>query len=265
MSIDSNSNKNNLNAVNYGDVIYSKKFYAFNGYSDSVSAKISIRVDTDGVIKYGNNSTEGIVPGKIQFFTANDDGKLYLCGEFDKSGRFITRQHWSITQNPSGIPMLLMVNTDEPGSGATLSLRRSRGTYENPSSVKKNDSIFKISWHAHDGQSYKETSSIHSEIKNEVVLGNVPSSLVFKTFDESVGYPTDSMKIDSDKVLSVQSLTSLNNTNISMNSPLVLKQIKDEQERDTIITNPQPGTLIFLINLDTVQVYTKTQSWKNLF
>lgn len=263
MHMNSNSDKNN--AVNYGDVVYSKQFYAFNGYNNSVNAKISIKVDPDGVIKTGSDSSEGVVPGKIQFFTANDDGKLYMCGEFDKAGRLVTNQHWSVTNNPSGIPLLLMMNTDEPGDGAALSLRRSRGTYEDPTSVQKNDSIFKIAWSSHDGQSYKEVSSIHVEIEDNVSIGTLPSALIFKTFDTSTGYPTESMKIDSDKTLSIQSLSSLNNTSISVNSPLALRQIKDEQERDVIITNPDPGTLIFLISLDTVQVFTKTKGWKNLF
>jgi hypothetical protein len=257
--------KNNSNAINYGDVIYSKEFCAFNGYDKSVSAKISIKADPDGVIKFGNSNTEGIVPGKIQFFTANDDGKLYMSGEFDKAGRLITNQHWSITNNPSGIPLLLMLNTDEPGDGASLSLRRSRGTYEDPTSAQKNDSIFKIAWSSHDGQSYKEVSSIHAEIEDDVSIGTIPCALIFKTFDESTGYPTESMKIDSDKTLYIHSLSSLNKTNISVNSPLSLMQIQDEQERDAIIHNPNPGALIFLINLDTVQVFTRTNGWKSLF
>jgi hypothetical protein len=259
------TNNFNSNRITYGETIYSKEFTTFNGYNISTSAKISVEADSDGVIKTGNETSDGAVPGKIQFFTANDDGKLYKCGEFDKAGRLITRQHWSITKNPSGIPLLLMINTDEPGSGATLSLRRSRGTYENPSSVNNKDSIFKITWHAHDGQSYKETSSIHAEIDDEVSIGTVPSTIIFKTFDDSVGYPTDSMKIDSDKILSIQSLSSLNNTSITLNSPLQLKRIQNEQERDSIIDSPIPGTIIFLIDLDTVQVYTKNQGWKNLF
>ena len=257
--------KNNSNAINYSDVIYSKEFYAFNGYDHSVSAKISIKADPDGVIKFGNSNTEGIVPGKIQFFTANDDGKLYMCGEFDKAGRLVTTQHWSITNNPSGIPLLLMMNTDEPGGGASLSLRRSRGTYEDPTSAQKNDSIFKIAWSSHDGQSYKEVSSIHAEIENDVSIGTIPCALIFKTFDKSTGYPTESMKIDADKTLSIHSLSSLNKTSISVNSPLSLMQIQDEQERDAIIPNPNPGSLIFLINLDTVQVFTRTKGWKSLF
>lgn len=263
--MNTNTDKNNLIPISYGDVIYSKQFYAYNGYDNSVSAKISIKADPDGVIKLGSNNTEGIVPGKIQFFTANDDGKLYMCGEFDKAGRLVTRQHWSITNNPSGIPLLLMMNTDEPGLGASLSLRRSRGTYEDPNSVQKNDSIFKIVWSSHDGQSYKDVSSIHVEIEDEVSTGVLPSTLIFKTFDNSTGYPTESMKINSDKTVSIQSLSSLNDTSISLNSPVTLKQIKDETERDSVISNPELGTLIFLINLDTVQVFTKTKGWKSLF
>lgn len=236
--------------ANYNDVIYTKSFTAFNGFSNSVSAQIVVTVDPGGVIKVGNQEFSGAVPGRIQFFTANDNGKLNRAGEFDKAGRFITSEHWSVTRNPSGIPLLLMLNTNEPGKGASLSLRRSRGTYMDPTATVENDSIFKISWHAHDGQSYKESSSIESIIDGEVVLGSVPSSLVFKTFNHKTGRPSESLKISQEK--------------ISLNAPLELKKIKDEQERDSI-NNPAPGSLIFVISLDTVQVYTNKQGWKSLF
>jgi len=251
-------------AVKYGDVLYSKTFHAFNGNTNSISASILVKADHDGVIRPSDAGFNGAVPGKIQFFTANDDGKLYMCGEFDKSGRLITRQHWSITQNPSGMPLLLMLNTDEPGQGAALNLRRSRGTYDVPKTVRSNDSIFKISWSAHDGQSYKESSSLHAEIDGDVAIGNLPTALVFKTFDQQLGYPTDSLRLNSDKSLSVVSLSSLDHTSILLNSPVSLTRVADEQQRDNIV-DPLPGTLIFLLNLDTVQVYTKTHGWKSLF
>lgn len=255
----------NPNAVTYGDVIYKKSFTAFNGVTDSVSAKIVVSVDPDGVIKPGGENFKGSVPGKIQFFTANDNGKLNRAGEFDKAGRFITNEHWSVSKNPSGNPLLLMLNTDDIGHGATLSLRRSRGTYDDPKSVIKNDSIFKISWYAHDGQSYKETSAIHSTVDGEVLLGSLPTSLTFKTFDESTGVPTDSLKINSDKSISLNSISSLNGNSILLKSPVVLTQMHNEDERDRLVASPLPGTLIFLISLDVVQVYTSNNGWKNLW
>lgn len=255
----------NIQSVDYNDILYSKSFTGFNGFNQSVGAKIVVRVDPGGVIKPGNQEFDGAVPSKIQFFTANDDGKLYKAGEFDKAGRFITREHWSVTQNPSGFPLILMLNSDEPGNGPTLSLRRSRGSYLEPKSVANDDTIFRITWYAHDGQSYKETSSIYSKIEGTVSIGNIPNSMIFKTFDQLAGIPTDSLKINPDKSISVQSLSSLDNTSICLNSPLTLKQVKNEIERDDTIQSPLPGTVIFVIDLDTVQVYTKTKGWKNLF
>lgn len=259
-----NFSKNNT-TVTYGDVIYKKAFTAFNGVNDSVSAKIVVSVDPDGVIKAGDNNFSGAVPGKIQFFTANDNGKLARAGEFDKAGRFITNEHWSVSKNPSGNPLLLMLNTNDPGNGATLSLRRSRGTYEDPTSVIANDSIFKISWYAHDGQSYKETSAIHSDIDGEVSLGSLPTSLTFKTFDQSTGVPSASLKINTDKSISLNSISALTGNTVFLNSPIVLPQIHNEYTRDQTIISPIPGTLIFLIELDVVQVYTRTQGWRTLF
>jgi hypothetical protein len=252
-------------AITYGDIIYSKSFMAFNGYNNSISAKIVVSADPDGVIRAGTDNFTGSVPGKIQFFTANDNGKLQWGGEFDKSGRLLTGDHMIITRNPSGYPLVLILNTDEPGNSASLSLRRSRGTLTEPTTVKKNDSIFKISWHAHDGQSYKEVSSICSNIEGNVFLGNIPASIIFKTFDPTSGVPTNSVIISPDKSVSIKSLSSIdNNASILLNSPITLPKYKDEVERDSIISNPALGTLIFLINLDTIQVYTKKLGWKNL-
>lgn len=255
----------NTTAVTYGDIIYKKSFTAFNGVDDSVSAKIIVSVDPDGVIKPSYDGFTGAVPGKIQFFTANDNGKLNKAGEFDKAGRFITNEHWSISRNPSGNPLLLMLNTDDPGHGATLSLRRSRGTYDDPTSVIENDVIFKISWYAHDGQSYKEASTIQSNIDGEVSLGSLPTSLTFKTFDQSTGVPTTSLKINADKSISLNSIVALDSAEVFLNSPTVLPRIINEEIRDQTIVSPIPGTLIFLTTLDVVQVYTKNQGWKNLF
>lgn len=264
MTLDLNNFYSHQKIVNYGDVIYSKSFTAFNGFSKSVGAKIEVSVDPDGIIKPGNESFSGVIPGKIKFYTANDDGKLRPAGEFDKSGRLITHEHWSITKSPSGNPLVLMANTDDEGQGPTLNLRRSRGTMYDPKTVKKNDHIFRISWYAHDGQSYKETSCIHSKIEGDVSLGTIPTSISFKIFDQKQGVPTDALKINPDHSISVQSLSTLDNSILNLKSPLGLIEVTNETERDKI-KFPIPGTIIFLNSLDTVQVYTKTQGWKSLF
>jgi hypothetical protein len=60
-------------------------------------------------------------------------------------------------------------------------------------------------------------------------------------------------------------MSSIDNTTIFLNSPVGLLRVSDENERDQNIVSPLPGALIFLISLDTVQVYTKLQGWKSLF
>lgn len=255
---------NNPIPVKYGDIIYSKSFLAFNGSTESVIAKIVVQVDPDGVISKGDDSNTGVVPGKIQFFTANDDGVLNKAGEFDKAGRFITREHWSVTRSPSGHPLVLMANTNDIGHGPTLNLRRSRGTWNNPSSVIKDDNIFRICWYAHDGQSYKEVSSIHVKIEESVKLGKIPTSMSFKIFDEELGIPKDVVKINSNHSTSFKSISALENEVLPIKSPIGLIEIADEKERDSIVS-PVPGTMIFLSILDTVQVFTKNNGWKSLF
>jgi hypothetical protein len=259
-----NASEKNMQ-VDYDDVIYKKSFSAFNGYNYSIGAEIIVKVDSDGVLKPGNPTFSGAVPCKIEFHTANDNGKLYKAGEFDKAGRFITREHWSVTASPSGNPLILVANTSELGNGPKLNFRRSRGTFYKPKSVEYKDIVFNISWYAHDGQSYKEVSTISAIIEDTPKLGFLPTSLIFKTFDEKTGFPTDSLKINCNKSIEVKSLKSLVlNGSIEFNSPLKLTHFNNEEERDMLLTNPEIGSLIFLLNQDTVQVFTKTKGWKNL-
>lgn len=262
--MDSKNLPNNQRTVNYGDTIYSKTFTAFNGVNDSICAKIVISVDPDGVLRPSADNFTGAVPAKIQIFTSNDDGRFSKAIEFDKAGRVITHELWSVTKSPSGNPLVLMANTNDKGQGPTLSLRRSRGTWNAPKTVIKDDNVFRISWYAHDGQSYKEVSSIHSKIEGDVSLGTIPTSLAFKIFDQESGVPTDAVKINSDHSTSFHSLSSLNNKILPLKSPLGLLEVANEIERDKI-ENPKPGTIIFVVSLDTVQVYTKNQGWKSLF
>ena len=51
MNSNSNNFSNSQSAANYNDVIYDKSLTAFNGFDNSVIAKIVARVDPDGIIK----------------------------------------------------------------------------------------------------------------------------------------------------------------------------------------------------------------------
>lgn len=259
-------NKDIDKSINYGDTIYSKTFYSFNGVEYCPSAKISIVADPDGVIRSSktyNNKFKGAVPGKIQFSTASDNGILRVVGEFDKSGKLIVwDQLWSVTQNPSGIPLMLISNTNEPGAGASLNMRRSRGTYYNPTSVKLGDPLFKISWYAHDGKSYNEAISINSYVTDDVGIGIIPTELSFKFLSQD-SKKVDVLKISSNSEIFLDNLKSLKASEIKFNSPITLLSFLFNSDRDLNLLNPKLGTLIYSNELDTVQVFTK-RGWINL-
>jgi hypothetical protein len=255
---------NKTTTVDYGEIIYEKEFKAFNGTSYSTVAKIRVLADPEGVIRSDETyeGFKGAVPGKIQFFTANDDGNLYLSCEIDKSGKFASfNQLWSVSQNPSGFPLMLVSNCDEPGRGASLSMRRSRGNYFRPKRVEKNDKIFNLSWWAHDGQSYKESISVTGIVIDDVDVGKINSELSFKFLSRN-GSKVESFKISEEKI-STNNISGLDSNTVSLDSALKLKRFETSNARDKSLLNPELGSLIYLEENDAVQVFTK-KGWINL-
>jgi hypothetical protein len=246
------------------NVLYSKTISGHNGIEYCESAKITVIADPDGVIRTSKTYEGfiGAVPGKIQFHTANDDGKLYVSCEIDKAGRFTAfRQIWSITHSPSGIPLMLISCTDDLGSGAAINMRRARGNYWNPKSVIKDDKLFNISWYAHDGQSYKETITMYGVVTGDVQLGKIDTELNIEFLVDNK--KQISLSLTKDSELKIDSISALHNSNLSLKSPLKLLSCSTETERDKIISNPEPGTLIYIDDIDTIQVYKK-KGWVNL-
>ena len=220
--------------------------------------------DQDGVITPSIDGSVGSIPGKLQFLTRNDDGNLFVKGEFDKAGRFITyMQHWTVTSAPTGSPLVCLANNDENSKGAKLSLRRSRGTFENPESVNLKDNVFRISWEAHDGISYKEVATISVDVTEQVDPYKVPTTIVFKTTDSN-GELKNSAEIPEPGMLKIDRISSLTGNSISLGNPVQLASYANETERDIKIINPKKGMMIFLDNCEIVQVYTEKAGWINL-
>jgi hypothetical protein len=230
----------------------------------SSSAEIVVVPDSDGLLTIPTDNESGIVPGKLQFLTRNDDGKIFPKGEFDKGGRFFTYfEHWSVTSAPVGSPIVCVANNDYNSKGASLSLKRSRGTFENPSSVKDNDNVFKISWEAHDGISYREVASISTDIKENSSAYKLSSEITLTTTNKH-GKIVPAIKITDDQTLKVNHIDSLTENGVEFKSPVKLPKYQNEKERDCLITNPELGMMIFLISSDSIQIFTDKSGWVDL-
>jgi hypothetical protein len=189
---------------------------------------------------------------------------LIVKGEFDKGGRFLTYfQHWAVTSAPTGSPLVCLANNNYLSAGAKITLKRSRGTFENPLTVNKDDNVFRLVWEAHDGISYKEVSSISVDVSGDTKSYSLPTDMSFKTTNNS-GNLELSAKITKDQTLQVNKIESLSKNELSIDSPLKLPEYTSEADRDLQVKDPRPGTLIFLNSSESVQVFTKKAGWISL-
>jgi hypothetical protein len=147
-------------------------------HATTISSIVSA-VDSSG-FNSGN-----ILTGKLIFSTTGDDGKLKKHLEIDKDGRVITYgQLWVTTYMPSGYPFVLQSHYDEDSEGCRAVFRRSRNTYLNPSAVQNGDSIFRLTFSAHDGFQYKDVAYISASVSGNTTKGIVPSQLSIKTTND---------------------------------------------------------------------------------
>jgi hypothetical protein len=176
------------------------------------SASIKIIVDPDGTVE------KNIVPGKIQFLTTGDDGVQRIRFDIDKGGRLVSYgQIWATTASPTGMPLYALSNSDVISSGAKLALRRSRGTYNDPTSVTSGDSLFRLLWGGHDGTNYRDTAGIEANVNGDVNLGIIPTDLTVKTTNVN-GVLTTAARFTVDQTFQVDKISSLSGDTICFQS-----------------------------------------------
>jgi hypothetical protein len=163
-----------------GDQIGLTSYRGYTGTQYISSAVISAVVDPTGVV----SSTAA--PGKLTFSTAGDDGSLRDRLTIDKNGTIVNYgQFWSVTATPTGLPSLLLSNTSTVSNGARSAMRRSRGSFDSPTSVLDADVLFRLMWGGHDGTSYRDTASIEGVVSGTVSTGVIPTKLDIKTTNTS--------------------------------------------------------------------------------
>lgn len=224
--------------------IFYLNWSGFDGEKFCPSARITGLIDPDGTIS--SNCT----PGKLQLQTSGEDGLMRTRLDIDKHGRVISySQLWATTHMPAGSPLIVQSHYDETASGSSLIMRRSRGTYIDPTSVKKGDGLFSLMWGAHTGIKYSNTASIEVKVCDELNKTVIPSEMVFKISSKN-------------KVL-IPAM-SLSEKGVSVNTSFKLPVYDTELQRDAAITDPQPGMLIYIKDIDGFQGYRSAKGWITL-
>jgi len=217
-----------------------KKEFSVNWkYNDLPAVSVSAMVDPSGYVR------DDIITGKFFISTSNDDGKLRKRVIIDKDGRVVVfGQLWSTTYLPTGSPLLIQSNYDEDSDGCRATFRRSRNTFMEPTTVKNGDSIFRITFAAHDGFQYKDVAYISAAVTGETSKGVIPSQLTFKTTNDS-GEIKESLILNKNQTVEIKGLL----------------KVSSHLEVENII--PEKGMIIFNESLNKFQGFDGNK-WVNL-
>jgi hypothetical protein len=249
----------NQSIVLAGDTITNLSFRGFDGSSYRTSSAIVSTVDPEGTV----SSTA--IPGKIAFLTAGNNGTLLTRAELDKDGKFTTYgQHWGVTGVPTGLPLLLVSNSNVVSDGARSAMRRSRGTFASPTAVVNGDKLFRLLWGGHDGSAYIDSAGIEASVSAAVSTGIIPTELAIRTTNSS-GVLTTAIKVTNNQVMQVNTISSLTTPAVNFSSAVTLANYATAGARDTAIPSPQPGTVVYITDTGKFQGYNGlTSTWNEL-
>ena len=207
---------------------------SFLGYKDAAfhnSAAITAQADPSGTLG------TGIVPGKLIFSTVNNTGTPLTRATIDKDGVFQTFGiHVGSTTAPTGIPFYSLQNTNINGDGARLLMRRSRGTFDTPTTVADGDALHRLVFGGHDGTGYQDTAEIKAEVAGTVSTGVVPTKISIKTTD-LLGASNTAITVNADATT-------------DFNAAVKFATYADASARDAAITSPAAGQVVFVVDGD---------------
>jgi Major tropism determinant N-terminal domain len=245
-------------AIQPGDLLSKLNFNGYDGTGYSLSSQIRAVVDSDATV------SAGAVAGKLEFVLGGNDGIVRSRMEIDAVKTVNFNQFWGVTSIPTGLPMLLLSNTNTVSDGARLMMRRSKGSYLAPTSVVNGDALFRLGWGGHDGTAYRDTAFIIGSVANTVSTNVVPTKLTVSTTN-SIGTLTTALEISEEQVLKVNTVGSLSTTSVNFNSAVRLVTFADATARDTAIPSPVAGMMAYITGTGKFQGYNGiTATWNDL-
>jgi hypothetical protein len=154
-----------------------------------------------------------------------------------------------ITQNSAALPLNIL-EIHSTGSTVTggINLGRARGSLSVQTAVQNNDTINQFLFTGHDGTTYQPSSAITASVAGAVSSNVVPGKLDFSTVNASGN---------------LISRLSVSSTDVTSTVPVKLAVYADATARDTAITSPTAGMMIFLTAGTKFQGYTGS-AWVDL-
>lgn len=227
------------------DTVYNLVGSAYDGSQFTTSTVIGSIVD--GTV------SNGIVPGKIFFATANTSGAVATRVTIDNTGKLNVLNGLNIETTQTNSDVVIVANGHNSGTDASnLSLRRSRNSVASPSAVQTGDVLFDINYGGHDGTTYQTAVSLRGVVVGSVASGQVAGQLVVRgRVQGSTSFATF-MTADSSKV--------------AFTSTPKFPVYADTTARDTAISSPEAGMVIFLTATSKLQVNVDgtTGGWQDL-
>jgi hypothetical protein len=231
--------------VQAGDQLFKINFSGFGETDYNTSISIRGMVDPAGTV------SPFAIPGKLEIYITDNDGIPKLRADLDRSGVFTNYgQHWVRNNIENSLIQNLTSHYNNPGLGSRLSLRRSRGTYDSPTAVSNGDSLFRIAFGGYDGTNYREGTFISSSVSGAVSTGIVPTNLKISTTN-AAGVTSSALEINE-------------NQDVKINKSISLATYVDSTERDSAISTPQGGMLVYITGTNKFQGFVTGTGWVNL-
>jgi len=217
----------------YGRLITSQLEIVNNSIvSRSGNDSISMNPSGTGAVNISSN----LITNGLQIFGPSTDGS-----SGDGSITVISQ-----ASTASSLRLLEIHNTPLGTGGVVFG--RARGTIVTQNTVQNNDSIKNLVFAGHDGTDYRFSSSITAGVEGVVSAGYVPGKLIFSTAHTD-GTPISRMTVSA--------------TAVTSTVPFQVVTYADATARDTAITSPAAGMIVFLTGTSKFSGYNGS-TWDNL-
>lgn len=244
-------------ALQTGDGIHTILFDSYDGSAYNISGGISVSL--------GSGSSAGIAPGFMTFAVTNTTGDIVDSVRITQLGRLVVGPLLSTDTNASGaisviqtkdasseIAALSLVNQYTDVNGVRLSMTKTRGSFNTPTTTVSGDKIGVIEYDGFDGVSTIRAAEISVSVNGTVSTGVVPGAITFKTAN-SVG------TLNSNSRMSAKGIEVLTGA-------LKLPVYATTTARDTALASPEAGMLVFIEAGAKIQINTNntTGGWVDL-
>lgn len=170
-------------ALQTDDNIASILFNAYDG-TDYISGGI-IQARISGTV------SAGVTPTSLRFLISDTVGDTLESLRLDENGSVRIFRTLALTA-PDGLSNytnLRLTNHHSSGTdAANFALQRSRGTFDNPSTVFNGDPIYDVQFRGYDGTNYVTGAIVRAVIDGSVSSGIAPGRIDFRFQDSSGSY-----------------------------------------------------------------------------